>query len=196
MEALAAALSGRTAIKPMASERAASSGIDQVTRGIRLRDGRGIKSLGRPASRSVRRDDPLAGPRGRADAGATGAGGGVNRTAATPLDIDLLFDTCLPITVDEVVLWQPPSRLIVTAAEGVMLTAPVDMVRLWPELWPNEKAAYRTIQEGVPVAAGVRAGRLPAQGAEDETAPRALRPDGDCRSEGVADEPARGFGGF
>ena len=70
------------------------------------------------------------------------------------LDIDLLFDTCLPITVDEVVLWRPPSLLVVTAAEGVMLTSPVDMVRLWPELWPNEKAAYRTIQEGVPALPG------------------------------------------
>ena len=35
-----------------------------------------------------------------------------------------------------------------------MLTAPVDMVRLWPELWPNEKAAYRTIQQGVPALPG------------------------------------------
>ena len=48
----------------------------------------------------------------------------------------------------------PPSLLVMTAAEGVMLTAPVDMVRLWPELWPNEKAAYRTIQEGVPALPG------------------------------------------
>ena len=31
-----------------------------------------------------------------------------------------------------------------------MLTAPVDMVKLWPKLWPNEKAAYRTVSAGVP----------------------------------------------
>ena len=43
---------------------------------------------------------------------ALGRARGVNRTAATPLDIDLLFDTCLPITVDEVVLWRPPSLLM------------------------------------------------------------------------------------
>ena len=85
---------------------------------------------------------------------ALGRARGVNRTAETPLDIDLLFDTCLPVTVDEVVLWRPPSLLYVAAAEGVMLNAPVDMVRLWPDLWPNEKAAYRTIQEGVPVLPG------------------------------------------
>ena len=49
---------------------------------------------------------------------ALGRARGVNRTRETPLDIDLLFDTCLPITVDEVVIWQPPSLLIATAAEG------------------------------------------------------------------------------
>jgi hypothetical protein len=27
-----------------------------------------------------------------------------------------------------------------------MLTSPVDMMKLWPELWPHEKAAYRTIK--------------------------------------------------
>jgi hypothetical protein len=35
-----------------------------------------------------------------------------------------------------------------------MLTAPVDMVRLWPEQWRCEKAAYRTIQQGVPLLPG------------------------------------------
>ena len=28
------------------------------------------------------------------------------------------------------------------------------MVKLWPELWPNEKAAYRTIKQGVPELPG------------------------------------------
>ena len=71
--------------------------------------------------------------------------------------------------------------LIVTAAEGVMLTAPVDMVRLWPDLWPNEKAADRTLAAGRAGAARIRAGSLSARGAEDETAlghfDRALIPD-------------------
>jgi hypothetical protein len=85
---------------------------------------------------------------------AVGRARGVNRTRATPLDIDLLLDTCLPITVDEVAIWQPPNLLIATAAVGHMLTAPVDMTRVRPELWPNRKAATRTLKQGVPSLPG------------------------------------------
>lgn len=28
--------------------------------------------------------------------------------------------------------------MIETAAEGVMLASPVDMVRIWPAIWPND----------------------------------------------------------
>ena len=59
---------------------------------------------------------------------ALGRGRGVNRTAETPLDVDLLFDAALPITVNEVSIWERPSLLIETAAEGVMLITPKDMV--------------------------------------------------------------------
>jgi hypothetical protein len=31
-----------------------------------------------------------------------------------------------------------------------MLTAPCDLVNLWPNLWPNRKAVHRTLQQGVP----------------------------------------------
>ena len=34
------------------------------------------------------------------------------------------------------------------------LTAPVDMVRLWPTLWPNTRAADRTLQRDVPALPG------------------------------------------
>ena len=126
---------------------------DRVQHGIRLRDGRGIRTTG------DQHPDPFVEMiRWQGHEGgliqADGRGRGVNRTAETPFNDDWLFDTCLPITVDEIVLWQPPSVLIVTAAEGVMLTAPVDMVRLRKDLWRCEKAAYRTIQEGVPVLPG------------------------------------------
>ena len=36
---------------------------------------------------------------------AMGRGRGVNRTAATPLEIDLLTDVVLPVTVDALVPW-------------------------------------------------------------------------------------------
>ncbi len=74
----------------------------------------------------------------------------VNRTEQTPLDVDLLFDTCLPISLDQVNTWENPSLLIETAAEGVMLTSPADMVQIWPRLWPNNRAANRTLEDGVP----------------------------------------------
>ena len=85
---------------------------------------------------------------------ALGRGRGVNRTPETPLDADLLFDAALPITVNKVSIWERPSLLLETAAEGVMLITPKDMVRLWPEIWPNDKAADRTLREGVPVLPG------------------------------------------
>ena len=135
MEALAAALSGRQPVLATAP-RGEFVWYKRVQRGIRLRDGRGIKTFGDehpdPFVEMVRwlvHEGELLQALGRPR--------GVNRTAATPLDIDLLFDTCLPITVDEVALWAPPSPLYATAAEGVMLTAPLAMTRLWPALWPN-----------------------------------------------------------
>ena len=85
---------------------------------------------------------------------ALGRGRGVNRTAVNPLDVDLLFDTPIPITVDQVERWQPPNLLIETAIDGVMLTSPRDLVKLWPTLWPNRKLAFRTLQQGVPTLPG------------------------------------------
>jgi putative DNA primase/helicase len=49
-----------------------------------------------------------------------------------------------------VMSWKVPSLLIKTAADGYMLTAPIDMVKVRPDLWPNRKAATRTLNEGVP----------------------------------------------
>jgi len=48
---------------------------------------------------------------------AIGRGRGIWRTEMTPLDIDLLFNTVLPITVDAVVPWKDVSSLIETAIE-------------------------------------------------------------------------------
>jgi putative DNA primase/helicase len=85
---------------------------------------------------------------------AVGRARGINRTAETPLDIDLLVDTCLPLCINDVSTWKPPSLLVETAVDGVMLTSPGDMVKVWPKLWSNPKAAYRTVQDGVPALPG------------------------------------------
>jgi putative DNA primase/helicase len=86
---------------------------------------------------------------------ALGRGRGINRTEQTPLDVDLLFDTCLPIKVNDVSIWRRPSALVETAAEGVMLTAQSDMVKVYPEIWPNNSAADRTVEQGVPKLPGL-----------------------------------------
>jgi putative DNA primase/helicase len=77
---------------------------------------------------------------------AIGRARGVNRKAENPVDIDVVADVSLPITVNAVSMWQRPSQMIETAAEGVVLTAPVDMVRAWPHVWPNTIAADRMLK--------------------------------------------------
>jgi putative DNA primase/helicase len=152
METLAAALTGKCPVTATGGNNG-FHWYDAIERGIRLRDGSGI------ATRGDQHPDPeVEAIRWQIHEAelvqALGRGRAVNRTAATPLDADLLFDTALPITVDEVKHWQVPSLLIETAVEGVMLTAPCDLVQLWQHLWPNEKAAYRTLKAGVPKLPG------------------------------------------
>jgi len=152
-EIITAALTGKSPIKLANNSSNGFRWFDQVQRSIRLRDGSGI------ATNSDHHPDPdvetvrfqiheaeLVQALGRAR--------GVNRTMANPLDVDLLFDTPIPITVDQVERWQPPNLLIETAIDGVMLTSPRDLVKLWPTLWPNRKLAFRTLQQGVPTLPG------------------------------------------
>jgi bifunctional DNA primase/polymerase-like protein len=150
IEMLAATLNGQqpTACKP--ARPGAFAWYQPIERGIKLRDGRMIKTDG------DLHPDAVAEPvRWHICEGelvqALGRSRALNRTADKPLDIDLLFDPVLPVAVDQVVRWRTPSLLLETLAdEGVMLTAPCDLVKLWPATWPNEKHAYRTVQSGVP----------------------------------------------
>jgi len=151
IEALAATLSGQ--MPESVANGKQFNWYKRVRRGIRLKDGSGVAVIGDehpdPFCEGVRQlvtEGELVQALGRAR--------GVNRTDETPLDIDLLFDVVLPIEVDEVMNWKRPSLYIATAAEGVMLEAPIDMVKLWPTLWPNEKAADRTVKTGIPNLTG------------------------------------------
>jgi hypothetical protein len=148
VETLAATLSGAMPTQ-MATAVNGFTWFDRVQRGIRLRDGSGVAVQGDlhpdefcEAIRWQTCEAELVQAIGRARA--------IWRTAKTPLDIDLLFNTVVPITVGKVLPWSDQSLLIETAAEGVMLTSPVDLVKLWPGLWPNRRAADRTIVGGVP----------------------------------------------
>ncbi|MEY3702946.1 MAG: hypothetical protein RLZZ561_566, partial [Pseudomonadota bacterium] len=76
---------------------------------------------------------------------ALGRGRGVNRTAESPLQIDLLTDIVLPITADEVIDWADlvPSRTDMMAARGVVLDNAADRAKCFPDLWPNYEAARK-----------------------------------------------------
>ena len=82
---------------------------------------------------------------------AIGRGRGVNRTAETPLDIDLLTDVVLPLTVHEVLPWSAikPSRRDLMALEGVVLENAADMAACFPALWPSAEAARQDRQRSV-----------------------------------------------
>jgi len=83
-----------------------------------------------------------------------GRGRGVNRDALTPLDVDILTDVVVPITVDEVLPWEAPSEMIEAAVEGAVPTAPTDMAAAYPGLWKNADAAKWALKK---LAAGARA---------------------------------------
>jgi putative DNA primase/helicase len=150
MEAQAAALSGR---QPRLVNGEGFVWYHPVKRGIRLLDSRGVETTG-----DQHPDDLVESVRWLVHEGeliqALGRGRGINRTEQTPLDVDLLFDTCLPIKVSNVSIWRRPSPLVETAVQGVMLTAQSDMVKVYPAIWPNNSAADRTMEQGVPELLG------------------------------------------
>lgn len=76
---------------------------------------------------------------------ALGRGRGVNRTADSPLQVDLLTDIVLPVTADEVIDWADlvPSRTDMMAARGVVLENAADRAKCFPDLWPNYEAARK-----------------------------------------------------
>jgi putative DNA primase/helicase len=76
---------------------------------------------------------------------AMGRGRGVNRTSATPLEIDLLTDVVLPVTVDALVPWSDlrPTRRDLMALTGIVLENAADMAACFPELWPTREAAKK-----------------------------------------------------
>jgi putative DNA primase/helicase len=76
---------------------------------------------------------------------AMGRGRGVNRTAATPLEIDLLTDVVLPVTVDALVPWSDlrPTRRDLMALTGILLENAADMAACFAEFWPTREAAKK-----------------------------------------------------
>jgi putative DNA primase/helicase len=143
VEAYAGAITGAEPVK------AATTGnwYDRVTRGIRLADGSGIgvencDEHPDPVAEAVRRqicEAELMQALGRAR--------GVNRTAGTPLNVDILADVVLPVTVNEVISWQEPSEVVEMAVEGIVLNSPGDMTKAWPKVWATADIAKWTLKK-------------------------------------------------
>ena len=64
------------------------------------------------------------------------------------MQIDLLTDVVLPVTVDELVGWRElcPTRRDRMALRGVVLENAADMARCFPDLWENHEAARKDVQ--------------------------------------------------
>lgn len=147
VEALAGALTGREAnLIPKGNWYA------PTVRGIRTRDGSaaGVECDAHP--------DPIAEAcRWQVCEGelmqAIGRGRGVNRTADNPLDIDIVCNVVLPVTVDAVEAWEQPGEEIEMQAEGVVLESAADMATAWPGLWPTAGAARVWLHRHSPASA-------------------------------------------
>jgi Bifunctional DNA primase/polymerase, N-terminal/Primase C terminal 2 (PriCT-2) len=154
VEAMAGALFGKQPVL-VPLDAFGHSDFETVSHGIRLRNGSGIRTRG------VRHPDPLVEVvRWQIEEGelvnAEGRARAINRGAATPpVKIRRLFDTCIPITADEVQWWQAPSMLVEAVWRGLVSSSPKDLVTLWPQLFANIKAAQRALKDGLPQLPGL-----------------------------------------
>jgi hypothetical protein len=155
VEAFAGALSGA---EPL-SEAATGRWYGRVPRGIRMVGGSGVEVEG---------CDQHCDPMGEAVRyqiceaeliQAIGRGRGVNRTAETPLLVDVLTNVVLPIDVHEVAPWEEPSEAVeMMATAGIALASPWDMAKAWPLVWPTVRAARWALEKlGADHAAGTPA---------------------------------------
>jgi putative DNA primase/helicase len=117
-----------------------------TTRGVRMRDGRGIAVQG-----PMHPDERAEAVRWAiCEAGlvqAVGRGRGVNRTDADPLQIDILTNVVLPIEVDEVTTWQriQPRMAKVMRARGAVPISYPDMATAYPDLFSSAEAARKAL---------------------------------------------------
>jgi putative DNA primase/helicase len=139
VEATAGLLSGIEPVKASIQQNG-GTWFNRVPRGVRLKSGAGVEVS------CDQHPDPLAeAVRWQVCEGellqAIGRGRGVNRTAGTPLDIDILADVVLPLEVDQVAEWVAPGKETEMEAEGVRLDSPTDMAKAWPAVWASPEAA-------------------------------------------------------
>jgi len=121
---------------------------DRETAGLRRADGQGTAitvdihpdPLCEDVRRSICEDELMQ---------AIGRGRGVNRSAADPLDVHLLTDVCLPLTVEAVRSWDEvrPDMRALQLARGVAVESASHAAQLYPDLWPSASAAREAARQ-------------------------------------------------
>jgi hypothetical protein len=130
-----------------------------VMRGIRMRDGKGV------AVKGPQHPDPRVEEVRWAicEAGLIQAEGrprGINRTAANPLQVDILTNVVLPIVVDEVTTWDAiqPTDVEVMRARGAVPLGYRDMAKAHSDLFGSPGAAEQALRRAAR-AGGMGGGR-------------------------------------
>jgi putative DNA primase/helicase len=113
-----------------------------ITRGIRMRDGRGVRVQG-PQHPDERAEVVRWAICETGIIQAIGRGCGVNRSADNPLQIDILTNIVLPIEVDEVTTWNriQPSLAQIMRVRGAAPLSYGDMAAAYPDLFGTRDAA-------------------------------------------------------
>jgi hypothetical protein len=122
---------------------------NKVRRGLLMRDG------SRRTVSAIEHEDPLAELMRAAVCDdeviqAIGRGRGVNRTAANPLEVQVLADVALPMVHDRVVPWDSvvPDVLQHMLLAGIAVDSPAVAAALHPQLLPNVEQAKKAFQRG------------------------------------------------
>lgn len=124
-----------------------AGGYEPAMWGVRMRDGtsRRIRTIAHVDQlaeqiRAAICDDELM--------QAIGRGRGVNRTAATPLEVRILADVALPLVHDRMLSWNTEAPDIVQRMllAGIAVDSPTDAVLLHPDLLGNETQAQKAFE--------------------------------------------------
>ena len=142
VETYAGALTGLEPQRTEMPEKGKLRFHDRVPLALRMADGSGYPIQG------YHHPDPVAeATRWQVAEGgmlqAVGRARAVNRTASNPVEIVIMNDLAMPLTIDEVVSWDslPAGREADMIVDGVVLESAPDMATCWPKAWANAKGA-------------------------------------------------------
>jgi hypothetical protein len=72
-----------------------------------------------------------------------GRGRGVNRSAKTPLQLDVLSNVCLPMEVNQPIRWDDnaPGEIEEMVSRGLLPDGPTSAALIYPDIWPKANKA-------------------------------------------------------